>query len=212
MVQPHDQPLTELIACPTCDAMYHVQVPEKGERAVCTRCHTVLIAPRRRAGLYIIALAITVMILVVAATLFPFLRISAAGMSHSMSLVEAALAFSSGPLVALALIVLALIVLVPLLRVMLLVYVLVPLVLDRPPRPGARSAFRLSEELRPWSMAEIFAIGCAVALVKVGDLADIHFGPAFWMFTGLVVITVLQDRFMCRWSVWNALDNAAPRS
>ena len=61
--------------------------------------------------------------------------------------------------------------------------------------------------MRPWSMAEIFAIGCAVALVKITQLADVTFGPAFWMFTGLVVLVVVQDNFMCRWSVWNALSN-----
>ena len=33
-------------------------------------------------------------------------------------------------------------------------------------------AFRLAEALQPWSMAEIFVIGCAVALVKIADLAE----------------------------------------
>jgi paraquat-inducible protein A len=55
-------------------------------------------------------------------------------------------------------------------------------------------------------MAEIFVIGCAVALVKIADLADVVFGPAFWMFALLVVLIVAQDRLMCRWSVWNALN------
>ncbi len=85
---------------------------------------------------------------------------------------------------------------------------LVPLVADRPPANGARRAFRLAEDLRPWSMAEIFAIGCAVALVKVADLADVSFGPAFWMFSALVVLVVVQDTFMCRYSVWKSLEKS----
>ena len=89
---------------------------------------------------------------------------------------------------------------------MLAIYVLLPIVLDRPPARGATQAFRLSEALRPWSMAEIFAIGCAVALVKISDLADVAFGPAFWMFAALVLLVVAQDNFLCRWSVWNSLD------
>jgi paraquat-inducible protein A len=201
--------LKDLIVCPHCDALFQVHTPDNGERAVCHRCHTVLIAPRRHAGLSVIALALTVMILVISATVFPFLRISVAGLSNSMSLLEAAFAFSSGPLVILALVVLALIVLIPLARVILILYVLVPVVANRGPPRGARAAFRLSEELKPWSMAEIFAIGCAVALVKIGDLADIHFGPAFWMFAALVVVAVLQDRFMCRWSIWKSLETPA---
>ena len=83
---------------------------------------------------------------------------------------------------------------------------LVPIVLDRRPARGATQAFRLFEAMRPWSMAEIFAIGCAVALVKITDLADVGFGPAFWMFCALVFLVVVQDNFLCRWSVWNSLE------
>ena len=97
----------------------------------------------------------------------------------------------------------------PLARVLLAMYVLIPIVMDRPPVRGATQAFRLSESLRPWSMAEIFAIGCAVALIKISDLADVAFGPAFWMFAVLVVLVVVQDNFLCRWSVWNSLDSTA---
>ena len=92
---------------------------------------------------------------------------------------------------------------------LLTLYVLVPIVLDRPPARRAIPAFRLSEALRPWSMAEIFAIGCAVALVKVVDLANVGFGPAFWMFGFIVVFVIAQDSFMCKWSVWNSLEHKA---
>ncbi|MDF1856017.1 paraquat-inducible protein A [Pseudooceanicola sp.] len=196
----------DLIACPRCDALYRVSEPARGERAVCARCHTVLIAPRRGAGLQLIAVALTVVILVISATIFPFLTIRVGNAWHSSSILGAALSFHGGPFVFLALAVAALIVFVPVLRALLMLYVLIPLVWDRPPATGARRAFRLSEDLRPWSMAEVFAIGCAVALVKVADLADVDFGPAFWMFAVLVVLVVAQDTFMCRYSVWKSLE------
>ncbi|WP_407495969.1 paraquat-inducible protein A [Pseudooceanicola sp. MF1-13] len=199
--------LASLIACPKCDAVYHVEDPDAGERAVCARCHTVLIAPRKRAGKQIIAIALAVVVLVISATIFPFLSVQVAGVSHKSSIIDAALAFSGSPLlVVLSLAVAALIVFFPVLRALLAIYVLTPLVLDRPAFPGAIRAFRVSEALRPWSMAEIFAIGCAVALVKVADLAQVEFGPAFWMFSALVVLMILQDSFMCRYSVWKSLE------
>jgi len=198
--------LDHLIVCPQCDAAFTLRRPAVGERARCQRCGTALITPRRKAGLQIIALSLTVAILIVAAAVFPFLTITAAGASNSVSILDAALAFSDGPLIALALTTAALIIFIPLARVLLAMYVLVPIVLDRPPARGATQAFRLSEAMRPWSMAEIFAIGCAVALVKISDLADVVFGPAFWMFTALVFLVVVQDSFLCRWSVWNSLD------
>lgn len=199
--------LDGLIVCPTCDATYRYKKPENGERATCQRCKKVLIAPRRNAGLQIIAIALAVFFLILGAAVFPFLTIDAAGAKNAVSILDAALAFSGGPMIFLSLATAALIIFVPLLRVLLTLYVLVPVVLDRPPARHAVRAFRFSEVLRPWSMAEIFAIGCAVALVKVADLAHVGFGPAFWMFGILVVLVVAQDSFMCKWSVWNSLES-----
>ena len=199
-------PIDTLIVCTHCDAVYTLVRPKTGEKAVCARCGSELITPRRKAGLQIIAVSLAVAILIVAATVFPFLSISVAGATNSVSILGAALAFSDGPLVALSLTTAALIIFIPLTRVLLTIYVLVPIVLDYPPAPGATQAFRLSVALRPWSMAEIFALGCAVALIKISDLADVAFGPAFWMFAALVVLIVVQDNVLCRWSVWTSLD------
>lgn len=196
----------QILVCPHCDAAYVLERPKEGERATCTRCHSVLISNKRESGMQIIALSLAIAILIVAATFFPFLTINAAGASNSASLLDAALAFSNGPLVALSLATAALIVVVPFVRVILAIYVLTPIVLNRPPAYGAMQAFRLSEALKPWSMAEIFAIGCAVALIKISDLADVSFGPAFWMFAVLVVLVVVQDSLICRWSIWDSLE------
>ena len=200
-------PLDELIVCPQCDAAYRMKKPGHGERAVCQRCHKVLIAPRQNAGLHIIAVAFAVLFLILGAAVFPFLTIDAAGNKNAVSILDAALAFSGGPMIFLSLATAALIILIPLLRVLLTLYVLIPVVLDRPAARYAVPAFRLSEALRPWSMAEIFAIGCAVALVKITDLAHVGFGPAFWMFGILVVLVIAQDSFMCKWSVWYRLEH-----
>lgn len=200
-------PLEGLIVCPVCDATYQLQRPKNGERAVCTRCHKVLIAPRRKAGMQIIAVAIAVAVLIIAASVFPFLEISAAGRSNAVSILDAALTFTEGPMLVLALLTAGFILFVPLLRMLLTMYVLVPVVLDRAPARHAIAAFRLSEAMRPWSMAEIFILGCAVALVKVAGLATVTFGPAFWMFGILVVLVIVQDSFLCKWSVWNSLEH-----
>jgi len=69
----------------------------------------------------------------------------------------------------------------------------------------ARQAFRLAEDLTPWSMAEVFAIGCAVALVKLSDMAEVSLGPAAWMFAVLMIIIVSTDVLMCRYCIWKSL-------
>jgi paraquat-inducible protein A len=199
--------LDDLIVCPQCDAAYKLKKPKHGERAICQRCHKVLITPRKNAGMRIIAIALSVVFLIVGAAVFPFLTIDAAGNKNAVSILDAALAFSGGPMILLSIATAGLIVFIPLMRVLLTLYVLLPVVLDRPPARHAITAFRLSEAMRPWSMAEIFAIGCAVALVKITDLAQVSFGPAFWMFGILVVLVIAQDSFMCKWSVWNSLEH-----
>ena len=200
----------DLIACPRCDALYHAVVPPSGERTVCPRCETVLITPREGSYTSIVLLSATMLILLVSGTFLPFLQVEVAGLSNSASIFDAALAFS-GSMAPLAVAVAALILGVPLLRMVLLIYVVGPLAAGRPPLPRATTAFRLSEDLRPWSMAEIFIIGVAVALTKVADLASVHLGAAFWMFAALVLVVVAQDQTMCRWSIWKSLETALRR-
>ncbi|WP_040607160.1 paraquat-inducible protein A [Oceanicola sp. S124] len=204
-------PLADLVACPRCDAVQRVEEPGPGERVLCLRCDHVLAAPRKSAGKQIIGVSLAVLILAITATTLPFLRISRAGLAHASSILDAALAFSASPLlIGLSLLLAALIVFIPALRAGLSIYVLWPLVRDRAPWPGAATAFRLSEALRPWSMAEVFAIGCAVALIKVTDLARVEFGAAFWIFASLVILVPVQDRLICRHSVWKSLDRSRP--
>lgn len=206
MQLPTDIDTKSLIACPKCDALYRVGMVNKGDQARCTRCHTKLYTRRRDAGLIIIASALASTILVIAALFLPFIEIRRLGFSNAATIIDAALAFYGGPLFALSLVVVALIIALPLTRLVLTLYTLTPLVLDRRPWPGARQAFRFSEAMRPWSMAEIFLVGCAVSLIKLTDLARVELGPAFWMFVVVVLLMAVQNVVMCRWSVWKALD------
>ena len=203
-----------LIACPRCDLL-HLD-PEAGEDSAdldytvrCARCHAVLMAPRTGAFTQVFVLAVTALILLVAAVYFPFLDLQVAGLTNKTSLLDAILAFSSGLLLPLSFAVAALIVLIPALRFAAVAYTLWPLLRARPPFRHARKMFRLAEVLRPWAMAEIFIVGVAVALVKVAGLASISIGPAFWAFCALVVVAALHDNFMCRWTIWKSLEQSS---
>jgi len=200
--------LKGMIACSQCDALHRVSALPEGARARCSRCHVQLVAERKDAFGQVILLSLTVLILMVGAMFFPFLRIEVGGMTHNTSVVDAALAFSTGLMMPLAVAVAALIIMIPLIRVAALIYTLWPLSRGRRAYAHATQAFRLAEGLRPWSMAEIFILGVGVALVKVADLAQIHIGPAFWAFSALVIVIVLKDSLMCRWTVWNSIETS----
>ncbi len=203
--------LAGLVACPTCDALWRLPAAPlpPGAQLRCGRCHTRLLSPREGAMTQIVMLAATAMVLMVGAVSFPFLRIEARGLARESSVIDAILAFSDGLMLPLSLAVAALIVALPALRLAAIVYALAPMALGSRPARGAARAFRLAQALRPWSMAEIFVVGVAVALVKIAGLAQLSVGPAFWAFAGLVVVSALSDNFMCRLTVWNTLEARA---
>lgn len=196
---------SNLVACPRCDALHLRRTLSETETGCCARCKTVLVAPRLRSFLHVVALSFTAMILMIAAVFFPFLKISARGLSHESSVFEAAMAFSEGWLVPLSLAVLAAIVATPMLRFAALIYTIWPLANGRPAYRHAALAFRLAVAVQPWSMAEIFIVGTAVALVKVAGLASISFGPAFWALSALIVVTVLKNLLLSEAAIWEAI-------
>lgn len=201
-----------LIACPRCDALYIEEELELGETASCARCNTVLARPRAGAFIQLIALSFASIVLLMGAVFFPFLEISRMGFGNATSLFGVALTFADGVLLPLVLAVLMLVIGLPVLRAFLLVYTLAPLAKGQPPHRHAATAFRWSEEMRPWSMAEIFVIGTVVALVKIAGMANIHLGPAFWAFCALVLVNIASHSFMSQTAIWDAIEDAGLRT
>jgi len=201
-------PLSDLVACPHCDTLHAAHDLGHGEKAYCQRCGVIIMTRQPAAFAQILSLALAAFILMLAAISFPFLDLDVQGNHNATSVVGAILAFNDGIAIPLAVAVAFFIIILPLTRLAALIYVIGPLARGRPPRTGARAAFRLAGRLRPWAMAEIFMVGVTVALIKVAGLATVTIGPAFWAFTGLVIITVLKDQLICRYSIWEALDTA----
>ncbi len=199
-------PLDDLIACPQCDTLHSAQDLPVGARAHCSRCGIVLMTSQPAAIAHILSLAVAAFILMIAAISFPFLTLDQSGLRNATSVIDAVLAFQDGYGFPLAVAVAFFIIVLPMMRLAALIYALGPLARNKTPRSAARTAFGFAERLRPWSMAEIFIVGVTVALIKVAGLAAVTIGPAFWAFAGVVVITVLKDQLICRYSIWEALD------
>jgi paraquat-inducible protein A len=201
-------PEDDLIACPTCDLLHRARPVPLGGRLRCRRCHTVLMTNRRGAIDRTLAAAFGSVILMVSALTFPFLELSVAGLHRKASLLDAALAFTSGPVIPLSAATALLIIVIPLVRACALGWTLLPLRLGRPPARGFSGAFRLASHLRPWAMAEVFLIGVVVALVKIGGMASVSLGPAFWAMAGLVVLVVYEGTALDEWSIWQILEQS----
>ena len=199
-------PLEDLVACPQCDTLHQAAMLPANARAHCQRCGIVLMTSQPAAVARVLSLALTAFVMMIAAISFPFLTLDAGCLHNATAGIDSILAFQDCYAFPLAIAVAFFIVVIPLIRLVALIYALGPLVREKQPRPGARKAFGLAERLRPWSMAEIFIVGVTVALIKVAGLAAVTIGPAFWAFAGVVIITVLKDQLICRYSIWEALD------
>ncbi len=201
-----DQDLDRLIACPTCDLLHNVQPVERGARASCRRCHTVLFAPRKQSVDVSIALAITVAILMIGAVSFPFLSMSQSGLSQSTSILGLVMIFSNGWMMIAGAFVAMLVIVLPVTRALALIYTLLPLRFGWEPFPKSKQVFQFAQDLLPWAMTEIFIVGTMVALVKIAGLASLSFGVAFWIYCVLVIVVALKDASVCKWTIWKQLN------
>ncbi len=201
-------PLEDLIACPHCDTLHNYSDVPEGAQAHCRKCGAVMLTQRAASVAIVLSLALSSFLLMIAAISFPFLGVEAGGLSNGTSLLGTVMAFSDDYALPLAIAVAAFIVFIPLTRLGALIVAVTPLVLDRTPRSLHKRAFGLAEQLRPWSMAEIFVVGVAVALVKITALVSVTYGLAFWALAGLVVLSFWQDTLICRYTVWRALDTS----
>ncbi len=197
----------ELIACTTCDALYHVAEVPEGGRLRCRRCGNVLLRSEDGALDAILGSAFAMVVLVGSALFLPFLQISARGFQSSATLIDTAFAFTGGITTPLTVAVMLLIVVIPMTRAVLLTYALLPMRLGFRPLPETRQVFYWACQLRPWSMAEVFIVGVVVALVKIGSMATVSLGPAFWELSIIALIVALEIASLSEKTVWRLLEH-----
>jgi paraquat-inducible protein A len=142
--------------------------------------------------------------LTVLAAVSPFLTLREAGLSRTVSLLDAARALDAGPIPFGALL-LAAVIGLPLARAGAHLYALGPWRMGYAVPPGAIAAMRWSSAARPWAMAEIFMIGVAVSMVKVAGLATLEPGPAFFALGGAVAVLGYENAAICRETVWRVV-------
>jgi paraquat-inducible protein A len=200
------QPLTEeSVGCPECDLLGQIGSLNPGERAVCARCGCVLTVcfedPYARAWSFSVA----ALIVLVIAFSFPFLSISAAGVTNSMTLVQTVLYLAQYGADLIAFLLSVFVILVPLLMLLFMVVLATALRAGRF-HPLLMAPTRWLFHLNAWSMVEVFAIGVIVSLVKLAAMAKVTLGPSFWAYLAFTVLFLLAFSAMDRLSVWRDIE------
>jgi paraquat-inducible protein A len=193
------------IGCPECDQLVDAPLLEVGQRARCRRCGylltTCLDDPFGRA----LAYAVAALVMIAVAVSFPFLSISASGVTNGMTLTEAVSLLAEYGANGIAVLVFLFVILVP---VIMLVWITV---LSSALRKGffhwwMTAPTRWLFHLNGWAMVEVFAIGVIVSLVKLAAMANVELGIAFWAYMVFALLFLRAFASLDRYTVWSRIE------
>lgn len=181
-------------------------MPER-TAARCVCCGAVLYQNRPASLARATAFSITALILMVVVHTFPFLVMDAASLRTSLTLVSAAqeLIHQGSPVLGLALALFTIV--TPLGVAGSLLYVCGPLLFGRI-APGATHVAKWMSKTEPWNMIEVFLLGMLVSLLKLGKVADVHFGMGFWAFGALMICMAAAAAGIDRNELWDRMEVA----
>ncbi len=194
-------------ACPDCDLLQKLPQLATGQAAHCPRCNRSLLKPRADSLNRSLAFALTGIILFILANWFPLLSLKALGINQESTLFSASVTLFNEDRPLLAIVVFLTTILFPLLSLTGMVVVLLSVKLDRVSRRYTAPLFRFLMSTDAWGMLEVFMLAILVAVVKLGDLAEIVMGPSMYAFASLVIIMTLMSLSLDPEDVWKRLRN-----
>jgi paraquat-inducible protein A len=197
-------------ACPHCDLLQALPLLEVGQAAYCVRCNCLLGKVRQDSLNRSLAFALTGIFLFILANIFPFISLSALGVHQDSTLFSTTLAFFEMDRPLLALIVFLTTILFPLLSLLGMIVVLLAVKMQRVNRYFIAPLFRFLMSTDAWGMLEVFLLAVLVAIVKLGDLADIVIGVSMYAFIALIMVLTLLSLSLDPDDVWQHLRDDLP--
>ena len=197
--------ISQQIACTECGQLHQYQFISVGKTACCVRCGAVLYRQRSRMEEISLALTISGLLLYILSNIFPLLGLRAQNVEYELHLLGASLAFWEQDYQIIAVLVVLNIIVFPLLELFSLLVVLLTIRFAWKPRV-AIVLYRWMRELKPWGMLEVFMLGILVFVVKLGSMATLIIGPAFWSFVGLEVVMAAATATLDPFTIWQRLD------
>ncbi|CAA6817692.1 MAG: Paraquat-inducible protein A [uncultured Thiotrichaceae bacterium] len=152
----------------------------------------------------VLALTLTGIILFVLTNFFPLLGLKAQGMVQELTLWKATITFWQQGFQLLSVLLLLNLIVFPLFELFTLLWVMLTLRFNLSTHL-ARHLYRWMQQFKPWGMLEVFMLGVLVAVVKLGDMAVLVLGPAFWSFAALIVCMAAATAILDPFVVWNSL-------
>ncbi len=180
---------------------------QEGDKAICPRCVHPLLSYERNSIHRTAAFALAAGLLFIVSNFFPFMTLRAGFRESEMMLWQSASGLEEQGYPYLAGAVSIFILAAPALLIAGLLYLLLPLLGDRR-WPGALPICRWVLAARRWNMIEVFLLGALVSLLKLGKLAELTLGTAFWSFVGLIICLTAALASIHPRELWTRLEMA----
>lgn len=192
------------MACPECDLLQSIPPLAVGESVSCLRCGLVLYKHHKNSINRSLAFAITGLMLYFIANMFPLLSLKALGLTQDSTLLSTSIALFQSDRPFLSIIVLLTTIVFPATTLIGTIYILLQVKTDS---INAHTAplFRFLRSTDAWGMLEIFMLAMLVAIVKLGDVADVIFGVSLYAFVLLIATLSLLSISLDPHDVWNKL-------
>ncbi len=195
----------ELMECPGCGLFQVVPPLTPGMSARCVRCPTTLHRFATHSTDHSIALTVGALVMLIIMSVTTLMNVETAGIMHRAGLLSGPVELVDRGMSALAAVVVFVTLIAPFGKLIGTLYVLVRMREASPPRHLSR-VFRVSEQLRPWSMIEVFVFGVFVAYVKLGDVVHIGFNNGIYALLGLTFVVIWADSGLNHQAIWDRLD------
>ena len=193
------------VACHESDLLQRIPPVPRGGSARCLCCGARLMS-NPRGGLDLpLALSLSALILYLIANGYPLMELEVQGRTQQTTLTGAALAMIADDKFMLGATVWMTSVLAPGLVIGINLYLLTAARFMRP-WPLLRPLLVWVSRLQPWGMLDVFMLGVLVAMVKLGDMAEIVIGPGLYAFVPLMLFTIATGATVEPRLLWQRLE------
>ena len=196
------------LACPICELVSPEDLPpDRRGRRHCPRCGARLHHRKPRSLQRTGALLLAATILYIPANLLPIMQTTSLGRVQSDTILSGAHYLLQSGMWPLALVVFVASILVPLLKILILTLLLVSIRWRWTWRPRDRTRlYRILELVGRWSMVDIFVVTILVALVQLGNVANVVAQSGAVFFAAVVVLTMLAAMSFDPRLIWDTQD------
>ena len=171
--------------CPRCDAALHGRIPDSIRRSW--------------------ALLIAAAALYIPANILPIMTVKTFGRGEPNTILSGIMELIAAQMWPIATVVFVASILVPILKVGTLSYLLISVQRGSVRRRRDRTRlYRITEAIGRWSMVDIYVVAILVAVVKLGNIAEIEAGPAGIPFAGVVILTMLAASSFDPRLIWDS--------